>query len=75
MLKPIIGPLSGFRSGGAGIAVWTPPVGNREGGIGIRVWIEVGSEGSDDWRVVDVEVWVGFDDKDDDDNDETCWRF
>jgi len=74
MLKPMMGPLSGFGSEWLGIAVWTTPLGGGEGGRGIRVWMEAGRGCSDDWWVVvDVEVFVGFDEEDND--DETCWRF
>jgi len=46
--------------------------------MGIRVWMEVGSGCSDDgWVVADVEDCVGPENegKDDDDEDDTCWRF
>jgi len=47
--------------------------------MGILVWIEVGSGCSDDgWVVADVGDCVGPEDEgkdDDDEDDETCWRF
>jgi hypothetical protein len=76
MLKPIMGPLSGLGSGGTGIVVWTPPLGIAEGWVGIRVWIEAGSECSGEGGVVeDVEVCVGVNDDNDDDDNESFWRF
>ena len=68
ILKPMIGPLSGRGSGGAGIAVWTSPSWLVEEWTGIRVCIEAGRVE----RVIeDEEVWVGFDD-DDGNDDESC---
>jgi len=74
MLKPMMGPLSEFGSGWLGIAVWTPPSGGGEEWMGIRVWTEAGSENSDEpGIVVNVEVCVGP--GDDEDDNESRWRF